>query len=133
MKDHKAERRARTAAEQCMGALSNSLEGYPYAMTFDKARMIMRLIEQVNAYYKAFLDPQEGHMPLRTYTIELKVLFDDESRNDMALKLVRRAAKTLLTQASLITDGRQPKVHIHSEDVIEGIDPNLPLNEEGAE
>ncbi len=71
-------------------------------------------------------------MARKTYGIEAKIDFDDESRHQHALKLIRMTAKTLLTQLNLLADGRAPKVIIRTEDLFEGVE-DIPLNEEGAD
>lgn len=62
----------------------------------------------------------KGNTMRKTYSIELKVDFDDEKRHAMALKLCRIAARRLLTQVALIADNRPPQIGILSEDFFEG-------------
>lgn len=59
----------------------------------------------------------------RTYQIELKIDFDDESRHDELVPALQRAAQKLLTQATLLADTqRKPQVAIRSEDFFLGND-----------
>lgn len=56
----------------------------------------------------------------KKYSIELKVDFDDEKRYGMVLHMMRKAARQLLTQATLIQDSRPPQVAFTSDDFFEG-------------
>lgn len=56
----------------------------------------------------------------KKYTISLKVDFDDEKRYGLVLHMMRKAARQLLTQATLIQDSRPPQVAFESEDFFEG-------------
>jgi len=57
----------------------------------------------------------------KTYSIQLKINFDDDSRHDIAMEMMREAAKMVLTRATLIADNRKPQVVLQSEDYFEGI------------
>jgi hypothetical protein len=56
----------------------------------------------------------------KTYNVSLKIDFDDAKRHNAMLHLVRRAARQLLTQATLLADNRQPQVAIECDDFFEG-------------
>lgn len=56
----------------------------------------------------------------KTYTIDLKIDFDDPTRHKTMLHIVRKNARMLLTQATLIADNRQPQVGITCDDFFEG-------------
>lgn len=57
---------------------------------------------------------------LRKYSIELKINFDDDNRHKIALHMMRRLARQALTQAAMISDGREPQVAFTSGDFFEG-------------
>lgn len=57
----------------------------------------------------------------RTYAIELKINFNDDARHDVAMKMMRKIARQVLTQSTLISDGREPMVALKTEDYFEGI------------
>jgi hypothetical protein len=61
-------------------------------------------------------------MSRRTYTIDLKIDFEDNTRHEIATKMMRKAARNILTQSNLIADGRPPQVALRSEDFFEGTD-----------
>lgn len=56
----------------------------------------------------------------KTYTIDIKIDFDDDNRHKVMLHIARKAARQLLTQASLLADNRQPQVGITTDDFFEG-------------
>jgi hypothetical protein len=51
-----------------------------------------------------------------TFTIELRVPFDDKERLDIVQQAIKTAAKHVYTTTMLIADGRQPQVAIHGGD-----------------
>lgn len=59
-------------------------------------------------------------LDMRTYSLDLRIDFNDKARHDDIKKAMRRAAKQLFTQASLLSDGRTPEVALRSEDFFEG-------------
>jgi hypothetical protein len=61
-------------------------------------------------------------MALANWTIDLRVDFEDASRNALMLEAVRAAAKELLTTARLLADGRQPDIAIENSDLYIGRD-----------
>ncbi len=71
-------------------------------------------------------DPLPSPLPLtsegntvKTFRIELKVLFNDERKYDALHSLLRRAADKLQTSAAMISDGRAPQVAITADDWFE--------------
>jgi hypothetical protein len=56
----------------------------------------------------------------KTYQIELKIDFEDGSRHKIALHLMRKAARNIVAQANLISDGRDPQVAFSTDDFFEG-------------
>lgn len=59
-------------------------------------------------------------MGSRTFKIELRVEFDDESKYDLLRGALRSTARKLLTQAVMLADVRRPQVYIESESFAEG-------------
>jgi hypothetical protein len=52
-----------------------------------------------------------------TFTIELRVPFDDQERLDITQSAMKVAAKHVFTTATLIADsGRQPQIALHGGD-----------------
>ena len=88
-----------------------------YAHDPDRAEFI------VNSIIDAMAVPgvrREGQDMRKTYKIELKIDFEDEKRHKIATHLMRKAARGILTQATLIADGREPQVAFISDDFFEG-------------
>jgi len=56
----------------------------------------------------------------KTYSIEVKFHFEGEQDLKPLEEVCRRAARSILVQASLLSQGRKPQVVIMSEDVYEG-------------
>ena len=78
-----------------------------YAHDPDRAEFI------VNSIIDAMAVPgvrREGQDMRKTYKIELKIDFEDEKRHKIATHLMRKAARGILTQATLIADGAGVKV-----------------------
>jgi hypothetical protein len=61
-------------------------------------------------------------MALKIWTIEIRVDFEDPSRNDIMLDDIRTHTKELLATARLLADGRKPDIAIQSDDMFEGRD-----------
>jgi hypothetical protein len=59
-------------------------------------------------------------MGSRTFRIELRVEFDDETKYDLIRGALRSTARKLLTQAVMIADVRRPQVYIESDSFAEG-------------
>lgn len=81
------------------------------------ADMLHYLITSVRA---ANLTERIEDLTRKTHTIDLKFDSDDEARHAMVRKLCRKMARTLLTQATLLADGRPPQAAYHNEDFFEG-------------
>jgi len=59
-------------------------------------------------------------MSLMTWSIEVRVDFNDKSKTAIMEKAVRSAAKELLTVARLLADGREPDIAISTTDMFVG-------------
>lgn len=59
-------------------------------------------------------------MTLRTYKIELRVDFDDETKNPIIEAAMRMAGKHVLTSAMLLADKRAPTIALWGGDMFEG-------------
>lgn len=59
-------------------------------------------------------------MPLMTWTVELRVDFDEKSKEKIMEKGVRSMAKELLSMAMLLADGRKPDIAISTSDMFVG-------------
>lgn len=59
-------------------------------------------------------------MTLKTFTIELRVDFDDKEKEQLILQSARMAAKHLFTTASLVADKRKPQIALSTSDMFEG-------------
>lgn len=70
------------------------------------------------------MTPQELEdlMSRKTYVIELKAEFDDETRHAALQKILRRAARQIYTSAMLLNDKERakPQIALHSEDFFAG-------------
>lgn len=62
-------------------------------------------------------DPDMG---IRTYSIELRMRLEDETRFDAVERMMRQSAQQVLTKATLVTDKHPPQVAFKSEDFFEG-------------
>lgn len=56
----------------------------------------------------------------RTYTLHLKVDFEDKSKFGLCEEMLRRTARTILTKATLLADNKKPVVALESADFFEG-------------
>lgn len=78
-----------------------------------------RLLERVhNTVCNAYRDGRNKMR--RTYTLEVKIDFDDESRHDQMRKVLREAGRSAYALAMLLADNRQPQIALRSEDFFEG-------------
>lgn len=61
-------------------------------------------------------------MARMTYTIELKVEFDDQTRHKAVQKILRDAARRILTSSMLLADKERvkPQVAFYSDNFFEG-------------
>jgi len=70
------------------------------------------------------MTPQELEdlMSRKTYVIELKAEFEDETRHEALQKILRRAARQIYTSAMLLNDKERvkPQIALHSEDFFAG-------------
>lgn len=88
-----------------------------------------KFVYEVQRLYEAFVEPENDMR--KTYSIELKINFNDDTRHDAVMEIMRNAARKVLTQAVMIADGRDPKVALRTEDYFEGItDKDLQTDEE---
>lgn len=61
-------------------------------------------------------------MARKTYRIELKIDFNDDSRHEMCEQLIRQYGRDLLASTMLIQDGRKPLVALFIDDSFVGTD-----------
>lgn len=61
-------------------------------------------------------------MSRRTYRIELKVDFNDNSSHEIMTGIAKQYARDLLGSAMLLQDGRKPAVALMTDDSFHGID-----------
>lgn len=54
---------------------------------------------------------------MKTYKIELRVNFQDKTRYDAILEIVRESARELLTTAMLLKDKREPRIAVQAGDL----------------
>lgn len=112
--------RWRIIQEQVFGTVYNALgDDLPHAEKGKIANIILLGIRDIL---------ENEQMARKTYSIDVKVNFDDESRHEQAMALIRKAARTLKTQMNLLADGRTPQVAIRTEDLFEGVE-DIPLEE----
>lgn len=57
-----------------------------------------------------------------TYTIELKIDFNDDARHETMRTIARQYARDLLASAMLLQDGRQPTIALTTTDSFSGED-----------
>lgn len=56
-------------------------------------------------------------MAIRTYTIELRVDFEDEEKYDAMTEVAREAARSMVTMAMLLKDKREPQIMLSAGDM----------------
>jgi len=56
---------------------------------------------------------------MRTYTIELRVDYEDESTYDLTLEHVRETARQMMTVAMLMKEKRPPRMSVTAGDMFE--------------
>jgi hypothetical protein len=98
-----------TATEQLIGGLTARYKANP--------ERAVETLERLLAFSKFITGDQQMR---KTYTIDLKIDFDDDTRHKVMLHLSRKMARMLLTQAALIADNRQPQVALTCDDFFEG-------------
>ena len=107
----------RTLTEQIVGDISGARRGAEGLDT----NQLRRLVKEMT-WFKDDLVHWRMGMARKTYSLDLKIDFEDQTRHAMMEKLLRRLAKQVLTQATLLADGRQPQVALRSEDFFMGND-----------
>lgn len=91
-----------------------------------------RLLERIHNI--AFTTLRDGRSKMRrTYTLEVKIDFDDESRHDQMRKVLREAGRSAYALALLLADNRQPMIALRSEDFFEGTQEILIKDDEDDE
>lgn len=91
-----------------------------------------RLLERIHdVVYTAYKDGRSKMR--RTYTLEVKIDFDDESRHDQMRKVLREAGRSAYALAMLLADNRQPQIALRSEDFFEGTQEILIKDDEDDE
>lgn len=61
-------------------------------------------------------------MSRKTYRIELKMDFNDDTRHEALIMVAKQYARDLLASAMLLQDGRQPQVALITDDTFEGME-----------
>lgn len=64
----------------------------------------------------------DEQMARKTYRIELKIDFSDETRHDAMLEVVKQYVRDLLGSAMLLQDGKRPACVLHMDDSFLGVD-----------
>lgn len=70
-------------------------------------------------------------MARKTYRIELKIDFNDDSRHEVLTDIAKQYARDLLASAMLLQDGRKPVVALITDDSFTGTD-EIELLDEGS-
>lgn len=91
-----------------------------------------RLLERIHNIAYTTLNDGRSKMR-RTYTLEVKIDFDDESRHDQMRKVLREAGRSAYALAMLLADNRQPQIALRSEDFFEGTQQILIKDDEDEE
>ena len=61
-------------------------------------------------------------MSRKTYRIELKMDFNDDTRHEALISVAKQYARDLLASAMLLQDGRPPQVALITDDTFEGME-----------
>lgn len=64
----------------------------------------------------------DQHMARKTYRLELKIDFNDDSNHEIMLGIAKQYARDLLASAMLLQDGRKPAVALMTDDSFTGVD-----------
>lgn len=64
----------------------------------------------------------DATMARKTYRIELKIDFEDDTRHEHMLTVARNAARDLISVAMLLQDGRKPQIALITDDTFIGSD-----------
>lgn len=68
-------------------------------------------------------------MSRKTYRIELKMDFSDDTRHEALLMVTKQYTRDLLASAMLLQDGRAPQVALITDDIFEGTEQISVLEE----
>ena len=74
----------------------------------------------------------DDNMARKTYRIELKIDFNDDSNHEIILGIAKQYARDLLGSAMLLQDGRPPAVALMTDDTFVGSDEISILPEGGS-
>lgn len=108
------EQSLRTHMEGIFGRLTSIKNNRGAKVAASIARRLLLIMPDPQGQYKG------AKRMRKEYKISLKIDFDDSSRHKIALHMMRKAARHILTQACLIADDREPQVAFESEDFFEG-------------
>jgi deoxyribose-phosphate aldolase len=111
--------------------------GWPHAkVVLELCSMFNRDNKNFKPYIFAidcnFVGSSVGDSPMKTFTIELRVDFEDQApeKDKIMEDAVKEAAKHLYTQSLLISGIRRPALKAHRSDMFAGCE-EIDLNEEG--
>ena len=90
-------------------------------------KVMRQIAKQLNDLIK-----WEQIMTRKTYRIELKIDFDDDSRHDIIRGIVQQYARDVMSSAMLLADGRRPVVALGMDDAFVGPE-EIALMDEGAD
>lgn len=76
--------------------------------------------EVVQTTLQQYINWEGTTVTLRTFTIELRVDYDDKSKDELIKKAAVEAAKHLFTTALLISDKRKPLIGVSGSDFFAG-------------
>jgi hypothetical protein len=77
-----------------------------------------RKMDEMNGYHTT----EEQSKMQRQFTIELRVDYEDNEKNDAMRKACAAAGRHVFATASLLSDGIQPQISIYSDDYFAGHD-----------
>lgn len=103
------ERQIQTASEMFIGRLTLLYRNNP-----DQADAVLRRVVQMMVIASG--DPEVR----KTYTLDLKIDFDDSNRHKAMMHIFRKKAREVLTAAQLLADHRPPQIGITVGDFFEG-------------
>lgn len=64
----------------------------------------------------------DNTMARKTYRIELKVDFSDDTRHEALLQVAKQYARDFLASSMLLQDGRKPMCVLHTDDTFTGVE-----------
>ena len=64
----------------------------------------------------------DNTMARKTYRIELKIDFNDDTRHEALLQVAKQYARDFLASAMLLQDGRKPMAVLHTDDTFTGVE-----------